>query len=159
MKCLRHKIHLNLFLSVLTANLDWVLSYAVQVSPVTRDTLWHTVTHWYDLAGSQSLVLIPRQGYTWQPPPYLHPLVKTSLLTPPARHSNIAKNNLLVSWQKYLTMRIWKYFTSEWLYWNFFWKKLNVVNIGLIAVKLMVIIKILVDTDTFNIVWCFVHTA
>ena len=32
MKCLRHKIHLNLFLSVLTANLSWVLSYAVQVS-------------------------------------------------------------------------------------------------------------------------------
>ena len=31
MKCLRHKIHLNLFLSVLTANLDWVVSYGVQV--------------------------------------------------------------------------------------------------------------------------------
>merc|ERR1719483_1031777 len=30
MRCLRHKIHLNLFLSLLTANLDWVLSYAVQ---------------------------------------------------------------------------------------------------------------------------------
>merc|ERR1719483_243131 len=30
MRCLRHKIHLNLFLSLLTANLDWVLSYGVQ---------------------------------------------------------------------------------------------------------------------------------
>lgn len=30
MKCLRHKIHLNLFLSVLTANLDWIIIYAVQ---------------------------------------------------------------------------------------------------------------------------------
>ena len=27
---LRHKIHLNLFLSLLTANLDWVLIYAVE---------------------------------------------------------------------------------------------------------------------------------
>ena len=32
MRCLRHKIHLNLFLSLLTANMDWVLSYGVQVS-------------------------------------------------------------------------------------------------------------------------------
>ena len=31
MRCLRHKIHLNLFLSLLTANLAWVLSFAVQV--------------------------------------------------------------------------------------------------------------------------------
>jgi len=30
MRCLRHKIHLNLFLSLLTANMDWVLSYGVQ---------------------------------------------------------------------------------------------------------------------------------
>ena len=36
MKCLRHKIHLNLFLSVLTANLDWVVSYAVQVREAAR---------------------------------------------------------------------------------------------------------------------------
>ena len=62
MKCLRHKIHLNLFLSVLTANLVWVVSYAVQVREIS------------DLAPSQSLVLIPRQGLTWQPPTYLHPL-------------------------------------------------------------------------------------
>ena len=87
----------------------WVLWHTV----THCDTLWHTVTHWYDLAGSQSLVLIPRQGYTWQPLPYLHPLVKTSLLTPSARHSNIAKNNLLVSWQKYLTMSMWKYFQAK----------------------------------------------
>ena len=66
MKCLRHKIHLNLFLSVLTANLVWVVSYAVQVREIS------------DLAPSQSLVLIPRKGLTWQPPAYLHPLVRTS---------------------------------------------------------------------------------
>ena len=36
MRCLRHKIHLNLFLSLLTANLDWVLSYATQVKKEWR---------------------------------------------------------------------------------------------------------------------------
>ena len=37
MRCLRQKIHLNLFLSVLTANLDWLLIYAVQHLLIT----WH----------------------------------------------------------------------------------------------------------------------
>ena len=47
MKCLRHKIHLNLFLSVLTANLDWVVSYAVQVREAAG-------LYYCDLAPSQS---------------------------------------------------------------------------------------------------------
>ena len=49
MKCLRHKIHLNLFLSVLTANLDWVVSYGVQV----RDRQLGCVT-----AGLGSLTIV-----------------------------------------------------------------------------------------------------
>ena len=36
MRCLRHKIHLNLFFSLLTANLDWVLSDATQVKTEWR---------------------------------------------------------------------------------------------------------------------------
>ena len=31
MKCLRHKIHLNLFVSVLSANLAWLLVYVITV--------------------------------------------------------------------------------------------------------------------------------
>jgi hypothetical protein len=38
MRCLRHKIHTNLFLSLLTSNLCWILIAVIQVSLIITYT-------------------------------------------------------------------------------------------------------------------------